>query len=117
MFDLQAERHGTAAILRLKGDVLLGDAVEFNRQMQAHMSSPQIMQTVLDLSTAGKMDKSGLGVLVSLSTRYQSRGRRLVLLNPAPHVAQLLKEAEIEGFFPTFDSEEELKGTLPSVAE
>ena len=63
------------------------------------------------------MDNAGLGVLVSISTKLQGRGRRLVLLNPAPHVAQLLKDAEIEGFFPTCESEEELKGYTPDTAE
>ena len=72
-------------------------------------------QVVLDLSQAGRMDKAGLGVLINLCFQLQGRGRRLVLLNPAPHVAQLLKDAQIDGFFPTCEREEELKGYIPDV--
>ena len=97
MFDLQAELYNKIIILRLTGDILLAD--------------------VVDLSRAGRMDNAGLGVLVSISTKLQGRGRRLILLCPAPPVAQLLKDAEVEGFFPTYESEEELKGYIPDAAE
>lgn len=117
MFDLQAESHNNVDILRLTGDVLLPDVVEFNRRMEEGMAASNVPQAILDLSQAGRMDNAGLGVLVSISTKLQGRGRRLVLLNPAPHVAQLLKDAEIEGFFPTCESEEELKGYTPDTAE
>ncbi|WP_022655720.1 STAS domain-containing protein [uncultured Desulfovibrio sp.] len=118
MFDLQAESHNNVDILRLTGDVLLADVVEFNRRMEESIAASNVPQAVLDLSQVGRMDNAGLGVLVSISTKLQGRGRRLVLLNPAPHVAQLLKDAEIEGFFPTCESEEELKGyNTPDAAE
>lgn len=117
MFDLQAESHKKVTILRLTGDILLPDVAQFSLQLEGCLLAPGISQVVLDLSHAGKMDNAGLGVLVSASTKGRGRGRRLVLLTPAPHVAQLLKEAEIEGFFPTFDSEEELKGHIPDAAE
>lgn len=116
MFDLQAELYNKIIILRLTGDILLADVVEFNQQMKNHIAAPDIAQ-VVDLSRAGRMDNAGLGVLVSISTKLQGRGRRLILLCPAPHVAQLLKDAEVEGFFPTYESEEELKGYIPDAAE
>lgn len=116
MFHLQAESHKKVTILGLTGGVLLPDVAEFSRQLEGYLLAPDISQVILDLSRAGKMDNAGLGVLVSASTKGQGRGRRLVLLMPAPHVAQLLKDAEIEGFFPTFDSEEELKGHIPDAA-
>lgn len=117
MFDLQAELYNKIIILRLTGDIFLADVVEFNQQMENHIASPDIAQVVVDLSRAGRMDNAGLGVLVSISAKLQGRGRRLILLCPAPHVAQLLKDAEVEGFFPTYESEEELKGYVPDAAE
>ena len=117
MLDLQAELYNKIIILRLTGDILLADVVEFNQQMENHIAAPDIAQVVVDLSRAGRMDNAGLGVLVSISTKLQGRGRRLILLCPAPLVAQLLKDAEVEGFFPTYESEEELKGYVPDAAE
>ena len=117
MFDLQAELYNKVIILRLTGDILLADVVEFNQRMENHITASDIAQAVVDLSRVGQMDNAGLGVLVSISTKLQGRGRRLILLCPAPHVAQLLKDAEVEGFFPTYESEEELKGYIPDAEE
>ena len=117
MFTLQAESHKNVTVLRYLGDMLLPDVPQFSRQLEAHLLAPGIKQVILDLSHVDKVDSSGLGVLVSASTKSRGHGRRLVLLTPAPHVAELLKKVEIEGFFPTFDSEEELKGFIPDTAD
>ena len=111
MFSLQAESHNKVTVLRLAGDMVLPDVPDLSRQLDAYILAPGIRQVVLDLSA------SGLGVLVSASTKGRSQGRRLVLLTPAPHVTDLLRKSEIEGFFPTFYSEEELKGYIPDTAE
>lgn len=113
MFTLLAESHNNVTVLRLTGDMLLPDVPDLNRQLEAYILAPGIRQVVLDLSQVEKVDASGLGVLVSAS----SQGRRLVLLTPAPPVEELLRRSEIEGFFPTFYSEEELKGYIPDTAE
>ncbi|QCC85711.1 STAS domain-containing protein [Desulfovibrio desulfuricans] len=117
MFELKAESHTGVTVLRYSGNLLLGDVAQFSKLLEDHLLASGIRQVVLDLSRVEKVDTSGLGVLVSASTKGRGRGRRLVLLMPAPHVAELLRKAEIEGFFPTFESEEELKGYIPATAE
>lgn len=108
MFALQAEQQKNFVILRLTGEVLLPDAPEFQRELEKHSLAARINQTVIDLSLVRKIDTAGLGVLISVSTLLQGRGRRLVLLCPAKHVMELLKKSEIESFFPTFENEDEL---------
>ena len=49
MFDLQAELYNKIIILRLTGDILLADVVEFNQQMENHIAAPDIAQVVVDL--------------------------------------------------------------------
>lgn len=110
MFNLEPQIQNTTLTLHLTGDVLLDDVVEFNNTMREYSKKPNITQLVLNLGTVGRMDQAGLGVLVSLNTSMQRYGRKLVLLHLAPHIEQLLKDAEIEGFFPTCESEEELRG-------
>lgn len=108
MFNLEPLLDGPTLNIVLSGDVLLNDVVLFNNTMREHSKTPGISQLVLNLSRVGNMDASGLGVLVSLQTSMQRYGRRLVLLAPAPHVEQLMKEAEIEGFFPVCETEEDI---------
>lgn len=115
MFELQPQVQGTTLTLLLKGDVLFEDVVRFNKIMREYSKKPNLSNLVLDLGMVGRMENSGLGVLVSLNTSMQRYGRRLVLLHPAPHIQELLKTAEIEGFFPTCESLEELKGFIPDI--
>ncbi|WP_165174662.1 STAS domain-containing protein [Desulfovibrio sp. ZJ369] len=117
MFTLFAESHRDVTIVRLSGDMLLADVAQLNQELDQYLLAPDVSQIVLDLSRIERVDTSGLGVLVSESTKVRNMGRRLILLTPSPQVAQLLKEAEIEGFFPTFESEEELNGYIPNAAE
>lgn len=113
MFSLEPQLEGATLSLLLTGEVLLRDVVPFNDTMREYSKKPGITQLVLNLSQVSRMDASGLGALVSLNTSMQRYGRRLVLLAPAPHIEKLMKEAEIEGFFPVCESEEELKEFKP----
>lgn len=110
MFSLESHLQGATLTLRLTGDVIIPYVVAFNDTVREHSKTPGITQLVLDMSQAGKMDLSGLGALVSLNTSMQRYGRRLVLMQIPDHIANLLKKAEIEGFFASCESEEELKG-------
>lgn len=113
MFEIVPDLQGTTMTLLLKGDVLFEDVVSFNTVMRDYSKKPKLTHLVLDLSLVGAMDNAGLGVLVSLNTSMQRYGRKLALLNPAPHIQTLLKNAEIEGLFPVCESLEELKGFIP----
>lgn len=112
MYTLEPKIQGSTLSVILNGDVLMSDVVSFNDTMREHSKTPGIKQLVLDLSGAGKMSLSGLGALVSLNTSMQRYGRRLVLQRTPEHIEALLRDAEIEGFFATCESEEELNGFL-----
>lgn len=110
MYSLESRLQGATLTVILSGDVLISDVVSFNDTMRDYSKTPAINQLVLDLGQAGKMDLSGLGALVSLNTSMQRYGRRLVLMRIPDHIEALLEKAEIEGFFASCESEEELKG-------
>ncbi|MDR1660599.1 MAG: STAS domain-containing protein [Desulfovibrio sp.] len=109
MFALEPKLSKKVTVLRLTGDVLINDVWEFSRQLDFYLLEPNTREVALDLSRAGRMDNAGLGALVSSSTKSRSRGCRLVLLAPAPHVTRLLKEVGVEEFFPMYESEDELQ--------
>lgn len=111
MFSLRAETQPALVILRFAGDMCLPDVPSFSSQLEEFVRTPRLRQIALDLSRVRRVDRSGLGVLVVASTLARALGRRLVLLRVAPHVLQLMRQAEIEGFFPAFETEEELTGS------
>ncbi|WP_428563293.1 MAG: STAS domain-containing protein [Solidesulfovibrio sp. DCME] len=69
--------------------------------------------TVLDMAAVTAMDSSGVGALVRLQTALATKGRRLILANPQPNVADELRLRDLYGFFqvsrdihPDMDTEE-----------
>lgn len=112
MFTLEPKLQASTLSVTLSGDVVISDVVAFNDALRQHSKTPGIKQMVLDMSDVGRMDISGLGVLVSLNTSMQRYGRRLVLQRVPTQVEQLMQKAEIQGFFPMCESEEELTDFL-----
>jgi len=55
--------------------------------------------TVLDLTQVPAMDSSGVGALVRLQTALATKGRRLILANPTPAVADELRLRDLYAFF------------------
>ncbi len=55
--------------------------------------------TVLDLAQVPAMDSSGVGALVRLQTALATKGRRLILANAVPEVANEFKLRDLKGFF------------------
>lgn len=54
---------------------------------------------VLDMARVPSMDSSGVGALVRLQTALATRGKRLILANPLPAVADELRLRDLSGFF------------------
>ena len=112
MFTLEPNLQASTLSVALSGSVLMDDVVAFNDSLREHSKTPGIKQLVLDMDGLERMDISGLGALVSLTTSMQRYGRRLVLQRVPPLVEKLMEKAEIEGFFPMCESEEELTDFL-----
>ncbi len=55
--------------------------------------------TVLDMARIPAVDSAGVGALVRLQTALATKGRRLILANPQPAVADELRLRDLFGFF------------------
>lgn len=55
--------------------------------------------TVLDMADVPAVDSAGVGALVRLQTALATKGRRLILANPQPAVADELRLRDLYGFF------------------
>ena len=117
MFTLDIEQHKKTTVVRYHGTLLLQDAITLRGELEKLLLAPGISQVAIDLSSVEDVDSSGLGALVCADTLGLSHGRRLILLSHTEAVQKLLRDVEIEGFFPAFTSEHELEGHLPDVLE
>lgn len=63
---------------------------------------------LLDISDVRYINSSGIGVLITLLTKFRNKGGDLYLINPSEHVDKLLIMTKLQAIFNIADSEEEV---------
>lgn len=112
MYSLDVEYYEHITLIRFAGDMTLLHAVELRDELEHLLKNTKVKDIVLDLGLTRTVDSSGLGALVGVSTSARSWGKRLMLYNSTPEIIHTLEQVEISGFFPTLDSEHDLKSRL-----
>ncbi|MEM6736057.1 MAG: STAS domain-containing protein [Bacteroidota bacterium] len=69
-----------------------------------------ITQCLLDLSEVRYINSSGIGVLITLLTKFRNKKGELYLINPSNHVNKLLMMTKLQAIFNIASSEEEILG-------
>jgi anti-anti-sigma factor len=98
------DRSGSAAILRIAGDVTSGSEAElmagFNRAIDDGASA-----VVLDFTAMEYMNSGGIGLLVTLLVRAQRGGARLLATGLSDHYRQILALTRIDEAIEIHDDE------------
>lgn len=58
-----------------------------------------VISCAVDLSGIRYINSTGIGVLVSLLTKFRSRGGEMVLINPADHPKKMLALTKLNNIF------------------
>lgn len=58
-----------------------------------------VINCAIDLSAIRYINSMGIGVLVSLLTKFRSRGGEMVLINPADHPKKMLALTKLTNIF------------------
>jgi anti-sigma B factor antagonist len=58
-----------------------------------------IVHCAIDLSKVRFINSSGIGILVSLLTKFRNRGGEMVLINPSEHIRKLLIITKLNAIF------------------
>ena len=61
--------------------------------------SDSVINCAIDLSAVRHINSTGIGVLVSLLTKFRSRGGEVVLINPADHPKKMLALTKLTNIF------------------
>lgn len=75
-----------------------------------------ITNCAVDLSAVRYINSTGIGTLVSLLTKFRSRGGELVLINPADHPRKLLALTKLNNIFTVAASPAEARQQLTAAA-
>ena len=85
--------------IRLTGDLISSsDTDQLLQSVNAHLGE-ELNQCAVDLSETRYINSTGIGVLVSLLTKFRSRGGEMVLINPADHPKKLLAITKLNNIF------------------
>lgn len=101
-------------IIHLKGD-LIG---ENNGPELVKIANDSIHEKVIhcavDLSEVRYMNSSGIGVLITLLTKYRNHEGEMVLIKPSEKIEKLLLITKLNKIFSIVDSKEEALQILKS---
>jgi anti-sigma B factor antagonist len=111
--DLSAFKQSGVQIIRLKGKVALGEAVDSFRDALEQALASGENRVVVNLSEVSMVDSSGIGVLVRYHTLTKQAGGAIRLVNPAKFVMQSLKTVGVLALFEVLETEDAAIETFP----
>ncbi|OGX87106.1 STAS domain-containing protein [Hymenobacter glacialis] len=85
--------------VRLTGDLIGSpDTDQLLQSVNNHLGE-SLNLCAVDLSEIRYINSAGIGVLVSLLTKFRSRGGEMVLINPAEHPKKMLALTKLNNIF------------------
>ena len=100
--DIDIRSQGEVKIIKLRGRLALGEAVERLRATMEDLLGSGENRLVLDLGELATMDSSGIGLLSRFLTSTKQQGGSLKLVNPSKFVVQTLKLVGLLNLFEVF---------------
>ncbi|MCX2744938.1 STAS domain-containing protein [Mangrovivirga sp. M17] len=101
-------------ILSFSGDLIgENDGAELIEVIQEKIEKG-ISLCAIDISDLRYINSSGIGVLITILTKFRNRGGEVVLVNPGEQVKKLLIITKLNNIFQIVDSIEEAKKSLIS---
>ena len=86
-------------LVHLAGDLIGSpDTEQLLQSVNDHLGD-DITNCAVDLSEIRYINSTGIGVLVSLLTKFRSRGGEMVLINPADHPKKILVLTKLNNIF------------------
>ncbi|RAU83510.1 STAS domain-containing protein [Pontibacter arcticus] len=95
----QIEPKDNIFYIRLHGKLVAGPETQKMMEEVDMLINEPVLLCAVDLSDVKFMDSSGMGVLVSLLTKFRNRGGELVLIKPSDHIRKLLIVTKLNAIF------------------
>ncbi len=74
--------------------------------------SNNIIKCAVDISEVRYINSSGIGVLITILTKFRNKGGEVVIVNPSEHVKKLLAITKLNAIFTIVDTIAEAKEEL-----
>ena len=97
--DISVRKQGTVQVMKLRGELKLGDSVNQFRQTMEELIAAGEVSIVINLEELRFMDSSGIGALMRAFASAKQRGGNIKLVNPSKLVLQTLKLVAVLNLF------------------
>jgi len=94
-------------LLTLEGKLIGEDAGSGILEVANNAINNGILKCVVDIDKVKYIDSTGIGVLITLLTKFRNQGGEIVIINPSEHVQKLLIITKLTAIFKIADSIEE----------
>ena len=105
--DINVRKQAQVQVIRLRGDLKIGEPVDGLRQTMEDLLGGGDAQLVVNIAEVPMIDSSGIGLLVRSLTTAKQRGGNLKLVNPSKLALQTLKIVGLVSLFEIFRDEGE----------
>jgi anti-anti-sigma factor len=96
MLKVHAKNLGTATVLCLQGQIVIGDTETLRNVMQ---SLSETSAVILDLARVTTVDAHGLGAMLELREQTLERGIRFELMNVSESMSRVLEITRLDSVF------------------
>lgn len=94
-------------ILRIAGDLIGEDSGTQLIEAVNEAVSHKVVTCIVDISELRYINSSGIGVLITILTKFRNKGGEVYLMNPSESVKKLLAITKLNAIFQVVASEEE----------
>lgn len=103
--DINVVKRGEVQLIRLRGPLRLGEAVDTLRQTLEEAVGAGDTRLVLNLAEVPMIDSSGIGLVVRFLASTKQRGGNVKLVQPAKFAVQTLRLVGVLNLFEVFDDD------------
>lgn len=103
------ELKGNSLVLRISGDLIGEDNGMQLITVVNEAVTHQVKTCIIDISGLRYINSSGIGVLITILTKFRNKGGEVYLMNPSENVTKLLIITKLNSIFQIIKSEDEVK--------
>jgi len=99
---------GNRLTIRLSGDLIGEDNGASVIEVVTNAIQQKVLLCVVDISELRYINSSGIGVLITILTKFRNKGGEVYLMKPSESVQKLLVITKLNAIFQIIQSEEEI---------
>jgi anti-sigma B factor antagonist len=107
----EQEIKGNTLVLRLSGDLIGEDNGANILDKVNNAIQDQVRVCIIDISQLRYINSSGIGVLITILTKFRNKGGEVYLMKPSDTVQKLLVITKLNAIFQVIQNEDEVLKT------